>query len=292
MQADKITYLEKNPIGGPASSGQPSAGNRPFGQGRGYLPAIAALLACFSIPLGRLVVFAAHDDLYSYILLLPFVSWYLIRLKPPQTRVASKPLRGLGTILLLAGAAVRGGYLLLDHAAGTAPIENYLSVNLLAFFLCFVGVNCVFLGRDTLRALAFPIGILVFIIPMPVELRDSVQHFLQIGSAYCADAMFSISGMAFIRDGLIFYLPGTSLQVAPECSGIHSTWILFITSLLAGFLFLRSPWRRGLLAAFVLPLALLRNGFRVFTIGELCVHIGPQMIDSPIHHHGGPLFCH
>jgi exosortase/archaeosortase family protein len=40
----------------------------------------------------------------------------------------------------------------------------------------------------------------------------------------------------------------------------------------------------------VFPLALLRNGFRVFTIGELCVHIGPDMINSPIHRRGGPLF--
>ena len=40
----------------------------------------------------------------------------------------------------------------------------------------------------------------------------------------------------------------------------------------------------------MIPLGLLRNGFRVFTIGELCVHIGPQMINSPIHHKGGPIF--
>jgi exosortase/archaeosortase family protein len=40
----------------------------------------------------------------------------------------------------------------------------------------------------------------------------------------------------------------------------------------------------------VIPLALLRNGFRVFVLGELCTHIGPQMIDTPIHHQGGPLF--
>jgi hypothetical protein len=25
-------------------------------------------------------------------------------------------------------------------------------------------------------------------------------------------------------------------------------------------------------------------------LGELCVHVNPGMIDSPIHHHGGPLF--
>jgi len=30
--------------------------------------------------------------------------------------------------------------------------------------------------------------------------------------------------------------------------------------------------------------------FRIFVLGELCTHIGPQMIDSPVHHHGGPLF--
>src|SRR5262249_56535760 len=34
--------------------------------------------------------------------------------------------------------------------------------------------------------------------------------------------------------GLVFDLPGFSLEVAPECSGIHSTLVLFITSLLAG----------------------------------------------------------
>jgi exosortase/archaeosortase family protein len=66
--------------------------------------------------------------------------------------------------------------------------------------------------------------------------------------------------------------------------------VLFITSLIAGHLFLKSPWKRGALAASILPLALLRNGFRIFTIAQLCVHVSPQMIDSPIHHKGGPIF--
>ena len=90
--------------------------------------------------------------------------------------------------------------------------------------------------------------------------------------------------------GLIFQLPGFSMEVAPQCSGIHSSLALFITSLLAGYFFLRSRWKRATLAVAVIPLAMLRNGFRVFTIGELCVHIGPEMINSYIHHHGGPFF--
>ena len=71
---------------------------------------------------------------------------------------------------------------------------------------------------------------------------------------------------------------------------IRFLMVLFITSLLAGRLFLRSPWKRAVLCLVVIPLALLRNGFRIFVLGELCAHIGPEMIDSPVHHHGGPLF--
>jgi len=65
---------------------------------------------------------------------------------------------------------------------------------------------------------------------------------------------------------------------------------LFITSLLAAHLFLRTPWKRTVFVLVVLPLGILRNGFRVYTIGELCIHIGPQMINSPIHRKGGPIF--
>ena len=80
------------------------------------------------------------------------------------------------------------------------------------------------------------------------------------------------------------------LEVARECSGIRSTIVLFITSVLASNLFLQSTSRRIALVALVIPLAIARNGFRILVIGLLCVHIGPHMIDSFIHHRGGPIF--
>jgi exosortase/archaeosortase family protein len=64
----------------------------------------------------------------------------------------------------------------------------------------------------------------------------------------------------------------------------------FITSVLASHLFLKSPWRRVILVAFAIPLGILRNGFRILVIGQLCVHVDPQMIHSLIHKQGGPLF--
>jgi len=93
-----------------------------------------------------------------------------------------------------------------------------------------------------------------------------------------------------VREGMVFELPGIAIQVARECSGIHSSWVLFITGLLASHLFLRTRWRKIVLVAFVIPLGILRNGFRIFVIGMLCVHIGPYMIGSVIHRQGGPFF--
>ena len=78
--------------------------------------------------------------------------------------------------------------------------------------------------------------------------------------------------------------------MAQECSGIRSSVALFIAGLLASHLFLRTRWRRVLLVLFVIPLGILRNGFRILVIGLLCVHVGPHMIDSSIHHRGGPIF--
>ena len=80
------------------------------------------------------------------------------------------------------------------------------------------------------------------------------------------------------------------MEVAPECSGIRSSIVLLITSVVAGKLFLRSGWSRLLLVLVVAPISIVRNAFRITVIGELCVNVGPHMIDSFIHKRGGPIF--
>jgi exosortase C (VPDSG-CTERM-specific) len=127
-------------------------------------------------------------------------------------------------------------------------------------------------------------------VPFPTVVHNWLESFLQRGSAMTAYALFEISGTPVFYNNLDLQLPGFALQVAPVCSGIHSSLVLFLTSLIAGHLFLRSPWNRGILALAVLPLGLLRNGFRIFVIGQLCVHVGPEMIHSVLHRDSGPVF--
>jgi exosortase C (VPDSG-CTERM-specific) len=250
----------------------------------------AALALCFSVPLYDLAWFASESELYSYIFLIPFIGVYLAKLKwkslPPFSGAARKP----AAAFFAGGLAMLAGYALARHAHFKLTDDDYLSFMMSALFLFFTGGCFLFLGTKIVRALAFPIGFLVFIVPMPSAMLDWIEYVLQYGSAWAAAGFFHLADATFVRDGLVFYLPTINLEVAPECSGIHSSLVLFITGAIAGQIFLRTPWKRAALMLFVIPLALLRNGFRVFVLGELCTHIGPRMIDTPIHHHGGPLF--
>ena len=247
------------------------------------------LAVCFAKPLFSLVRFSLHSDLYSHILLIPFVSLYLGWLKKNEFLHDSEPDRKLAALPLVAGLLSSLAFLALHSRLQLAPVDS-LAWNMVSFFLLLIGAVCLCLGRQTLRALAFPIGFLIFLVPFPVVVRDAIETFLQHRSADAAELLFGLAGTPLLRHGVDFQLPGFSLQVAPECSGIRSSLVLFITSLVAGQLFLRSPWKRALFALAVLPLGILRNAFRIVVIGELCVHVDPGFIDSPIHHRGGPVF--
>lgn len=258
---------------------------------RPFLVATLVLVVCFALPLYQLVRFALASDLYSHVILLPLVSAYLIRQQPVSRDPTGEPLPKIWAfILLIAGLAVGGWYLSIALSAVEHVPQNELALAMYSFVLLFWGLACWFLKRQTLRELAFPLGYLIFMAPFPLAVEAGLETLLQHGSAYAAHAMLELTGMPVMRTGTAFRLPGFSMEVAPECSGIRSTLALFLVSLIAGQLFLRSPWRRAVLAAAVLPLALLRNGLRVFTIGELCVRIGPEMIESWIHRRGGPVF--
>lgn len=248
---------------------------------------LAALVLAlgFAVPLWHLARFVVNDELHSYIPLIPLVSFYLVWLQREKLPRHSAPARKLAALFCACGFGLMAWWWTSQFAE-----ENYLSLAMLTLLFFLATAGCEFLGGAVMRAVAFPFGLLIFIVPFPIFLRDGIEAGLQHGSARVAEWMFTLSGLPVFRDGMHFQLPGMNLQVAPECSGIHSTLVLFITSLLAAQMFLRRPWHRAMLVLAVIPLALARNGFRILVIGELCTRIGPEMINSPIHRHGGPLF--
>jgi exosortase len=97
-------------------------------------------------------------------------------------------------------------------------------------------------------------------------------------------------GVPFLRDGMVFRLPGQAIEIAKECSGIRSSLALMLTTLLAGYLNLRSNTHRILLTAIAIPLAILKNGIRITALTILAVRVDPGFLTGRLHAEGGVVF--
>jgi exosortase C (VPDSG-CTERM-specific) len=247
----------------------------------------ALLVVAFGKPLLGLFQLATHSDVHSHVLLVPFVSAYLLHVRRSQLPRNYEWSVGFAVVWLLIAVAVLSWVWI--HKAGISH-NDFLTLTTFAFVCFFVAGAFAFLGGKWVRAATFPVFFLAFMIPMPEAMVDALETASKLASAEAANFFFNITETPVLRDGTVFQLPGIGIQVAKECSGIRSSWVLLITSFLTANLFLHSTWRRVILVGFVIPLGIVRNGFRIFVIGTLCIHYGPQMIDSVIHHHGGPLF--
>jgi len=248
------------------------------------------LAAIFGYSLLTLIKYAASSQLYSYILLIPFVSAYLFYIRRDQLPKKYSVDLPLAIVFLAFGLGILIFTYWLDFAGRVPGINDRLTLLTLSFLCCLAAAGFFFLGRAWMRAAAFPLVYLIFMVPMPNAMADALEQASAAASAEMANFLFHLSGVPFFRVGPVFQLPNITLEVAQECSGIRSSLVLFITSILAANLFLKTTWRRFVLVGIVIPLGILRNGFRIFVIGLLCVDVGPQMIHSLIHRRGGPLF--
>lgn len=245
-------------------------------------------LALFYAPLRGLAALAARSELYSHTLLIPLVSGYLLYAERkkifPDARYA----------FLAGGAAVAAGALLYLFGTRQASALNpgdYLSAMTSSAVVCLIGGFVALYGTRSFRAAAFPLLFLAFVVPAPAVIMDRIISFLQAGSAEATYVVFKALGIPFVREGFVFSLPGITIEVAQECSGIRSSIVLFIVGVLSSFLFLRTGWRRSVLLASIVPLAVIKNGIRIVTLSLLGLYVDEAFVGgSDLHRKGGFVF--
>jgi len=255
-----------------------------------FIAGIAFLVSLFWSPLTKLLGHVSRTELNSFIPLLPFVSAYLFWIE--RNRLSPHWDHRVPLALVLAGIGLATVlFYRIDASYETGKSEgNLLSLQVFAFIALSAALTLFLPGKANFDRAIFPVGFLFLMVPLPEVAVRCLTSFLQYASAHAAYVLMNLTGMPVYREGLVFSLPGLSIEVAEECSGIRSTLVLFITSLLAGHLFLQKPWGKWVLAAAVVPIGILRNGFRIMTISWLTVNVHRGIIDSPIHHRGGPVF--
>ena len=80
-----------------------------------------------------------------------------------------------------------------------------------------------------------------------------IISLLVVGSTAATHMLFDLTGIPFLKEESVFHLPGVSIEVAKEYSGIRSSLGIFITAILAGHLFLEDRSEKGGFGAIRIP---------------------------------------
>ena len=248
---------------------------------------LAALLLLFFSHLHQLILFSFSQEHYSHIVLIPFVALYLLYIDRENIFSRLHYSTRTGITLVVAGILI---YLLTFSWGQQLNQNDYLCLMAASFLAALLGgfISCY--GASAARTASFSLLFLLFMIPIPSPLLDRIVSALQWGSAETSAWLFRITDAPFLREGLIFALPGLNIEVAKECSGIRSSMALAICGLLAGHFYLRSGWRKGFLMLVIVPLTVLKNGVRIVTLSLLYIYVDEGFMTGNLHQRGGIVF--
>ena len=138
---------------------------------------------------------------------------------------------------------------------------------ILGFMGLLFGLTWTFFGRRTAGSVLFPIGFLLFCMPLHSYL-DLVTIHLRLLAVSIASGTLQGCGVEIVRQGTMLASPtgAFAIDIAEPCSGLRSLFAMM--ALTAGYAYFTQPtwFRRGLLFALSIPIAILGNVSRIFSI--------------------------
>jgi exosortase len=148
---------------------------------------------------------------------------------------------------------------------GTLGAELFLQRT--AFLITITGVLLFYGGLTAIRLLAFPLGLLIMMVPIPGIAYKQITFPLQLLASQIAERSLEVLGYMVLREGNVLELAGQTLSVVEACSGIRSLLSLTFFTLIYGYLFESEAWKRWLLLLATVPVAVLANAVRIVVTG-------------------------
>jgi exosortase len=241
------------------------------------------------------------DENYSHGLLIPLIIGYILWADRERLgRVPQRPSLLWGGLIVV--------FAMLSLWAGTAGAELY--VQRLSLVLMLAGIVIYFWGRQLLRLLLVPLGLLVLAIPIPAIIFNKIAFPLQLFASRCAVWTMRLFDIPVLRQGNVIELmpkgarETKKLEVVEACSGIRS--LMTLVTLAVVFAYFTRPrdndgdgggllqrvksygfWRSVILVVSAVPIAILTNALRVSGTGVLAHYYGTQVADGFFHSFSG-----
>ena len=227
--------------------------------------------------LAKLVHDWGIDENYSHGYLIPPLAAYLIWER--REVLTGTPPSGawFGLVVIVGSVALL--------VVGLLGAELFLSR--IALLGTLVGGVLFVLGWRHLKLLAFPLGILLLMIPIPAILFNQIVFPLQLVASQAGESAVAAAGIPVLREGNIIFLANTTLEVAEACSGIRSLVSLLTLAIVFGYFTDQRPGMRTAIALSAVPVAIIANALRVAGTGIAAHYYGAAAAEGFFHSFSG-----
>jgi exosortase len=239
-------------------------------------PAIAwftALLIVVYFPVfQRLVLqWSTDEDVGHGFFVIPVAAYMVWQRRERLLEIEWKP-AWWGAAIMLWGV--------LQSVVGMLGAELFLQRT--SILITLVGLLLVFGGTKLVKELAFPLTLLLFMIPIPTVVFNQITFPLQLFASRVAEFTLGLIGIPVLRDGNVLELASQKLSVAEACSGIRSLLSMSFLALVYAYFFDKKVWMRWALLLGTLPLVILANAGRVTVTGILS-EFNPELAGGFFH---------
>jgi exosortase len=218
-----------------------------------------------------------YNPYYGHGFLVPCVSALVFwlkrdRLREGRSSMCAVVIIAAGLLVYLLSYSVWGIYCL---AALTLPVVLF-------------GTIVFFSGMTQAAGFLFPLGFLVFMIPLPLTGLTVALQNLTVRSSAAVAGWF---GVAVQTSGNLVTVPGASFTVGAQCSGMNSLISLLTVAAVLAFFLLKCSrrWQPPVLFLAAVPFALVGNTVRTALILIIAVRWGSEAALDYFHTWSSPL---
>jgi exosortase D (VPLPA-CTERM-specific) len=234
---------------------------------------LAALLyVAFDKAIGFMVGQWSMEE-FSHGYLIPFIALFLVWQR--RTELMQLEFRGswAGPVVVVIGIALD----IAGRAGSLWPFQH------LALLIVIAGLVLSLGGWEALRILRVPLGILIFMIPLPNLLMGALSAELQLVSSALGVWLMRLAGVAVFLQGNVIDLGSYKLEVAEACSGLRYLLPLMTIGFLAACFYRAPLWKRLVVFLSSIPITVVMNSLRIAAIGVMVDRWGIGMAEGLLH---------
>jgi len=145
------------------------------------------------------------------------------------------------------------------------------------------GLVLLFLGKQFLRKLLFPIFFLIFMIPLPMVAIANISFRLKIFASQIAVFLVRLTGLPVVREGSVIKTAHSYLVVEDPCSGIRSLIALIALGTLMAYFSRLSRAKKIILFLSSAPIAIFSNVIRIAVLTLVSEMYGSKIATGTFH---------